>query len=114
MQFTIAALAAFVASTTALGINCRGGAFCTSNGAGGTLRNLKDIVDGISDRGRSYSTGQQIACSGSLCAFYQNGATGTAQQTSDFIQDLLNRKHQLTSNLRLIKADNSRWMQPLW
>ncbi|ATY60061.1 Killer toxin, Kp4 [Cordyceps militaris CM01] len=72
-----------------LGINCRGSGFCPSDGAAGNLINLKAIVDGIADRGRGYATGQQIACTGSLCAFFQNGASGTAGQASALLQQLL-------------------------
>ncbi|OAQ62343.1 killer toxin, Kp4 [Pochonia chlamydosporia 170] len=91
MKYSIlTSVAALAASTSALGINCRGSGLCPSDGAAGNLINLKAIVDNIQDRNRRYSTGQQIACTGSLCAFYQNGATGTAGQTSGFLQDLLN------------------------
>ncbi|KAL3963620.1 hypothetical protein ACCO45_000624 [Purpureocillium lilacinum] len=89
MKSTTAFIFALAASANALGINCRGSGLCPSDGAAGNLINLKAIVDGIQPRGRSYSTGQQIACTGSLCAFYQNGATGTAEQASGFMQALL-------------------------
>lgn len=90
MKFAIVtSLAAFVASSSALGINCRGSGFCPSDGAAGNLINLKAIVDGIQPRNRHYNTGQQIACTGSLCAYYQNGATGSAEQASGLMQALL-------------------------
>ncbi|GAB0136014.1 hypothetical protein EsDP_00004332 [Epichloe bromicola] len=82
-------LAALSVSVSGLGINCRGSGFCPSDGAAGNLINLKAIVDNIQPRNRRYNTGQQIACTGSLCAFYQSGATGTAEQTSGFLQQLL-------------------------
>lgn len=76
-------------SVSALGINCRGSGFCPSDGAAGNLINLKAIVDGIQDRGRHYDTGKQIACTGSLCAFYQKGASGNAGDVSRQLQQLL-------------------------
>ncbi|KHN97636.1 Killer toxin, Kp4 [Metarhizium album ARSEF 1941] len=87
MRYSIVISAA--APTAAPGINCRGSGLCPSDGAAGNLINLKAIVDGIQPRHRRYSTGQQIACTGTLCAFYQNGATGTARQTSGFPRALL-------------------------
>lgn len=106
MQFTLLSVAALAASVSGLGINCRGSGLCPSDGASGNVRrlpllaldyantrhqliNLKSIVDNISDRNRRYNTGQQIACTGSLCAFYQNGATGTANDASAQLQQLL-------------------------
>ncbi|KAK3181607.1 hypothetical protein K4F52_007162 [Lecanicillium sp. MT-2017a] len=80
---------ALITSTSALGINCRGSGLCPSDGAAGNLLNLKAIVDNIGDRNRHYDTGKQIACTGSLCAFYQNGASGTAARTSELLQQLL-------------------------
>lgn len=80
---------ALAATASALGINCRGSALCSSNGAAGNLINLKAIVDGIDDRDRSYGEGQQIACTGSICVYYQNGVGGTAGQASDLMQRLL-------------------------
>ncbi|KAJ6789040.1 hypothetical protein PWT90_08411 [Aphanocladium album] len=82
-------LSAISGSVLALGINCRGSGFCPSDGAAGNLINLKAIVDNIQDRGRHYNTGQQIACTGSLCVFYQNGASGTAGEASGQLQQLL-------------------------
>ena len=82
-------VAALAATASALGINCRGSGLCPSDGAPGNLINLKAIVDNIAQRDRHYDTGQQIACTGSLCAFYQNGASGTADQTSTFLGQLL-------------------------
>ncbi|OAA52154.1 Killer toxin, Kp4 [Cordyceps fumosorosea ARSEF 2679] len=75
-------------SVSALGINCRGSGLCPSDGAAGNLINLKAIVDGISDRNRHYNTGQQIACTGSLCTYFQNGASGTASDASELLQQL--------------------------
>ena len=89
MKFTAACIATLAASASALGINCRGSGFCPSDGAAGNLINLKAIVDNIQPRNRYYSTGQQIACTGSLCAFFQNGATGTAEQVMGYLKQLL-------------------------
>lgn len=88
--FTFVSLAAAALGLAdALGINCRGSGLCPSDGAAGNLINLKAIVDGIQDRGRHYNTGQQIACTGSLCTFFQNGASGNAGDASGLLQQLL-------------------------
>ncbi|KAK5990862.1 KP4 killer toxin [Cladobotryum mycophilum] len=85
----ITAVASLAVSSSALGINCRGSGFCPSDNASGNLINLKVLVDSIQPRDRSYGTGQQLACTGSICAFYQNTGSGTAGQASDLLQQLL-------------------------
>ncbi|KAK5993976.1 KP4 killer toxin [Cladobotryum mycophilum] len=89
MKFTLISLATFAVSTTALGINCRGSGWCPSDGAAGNLINLKYIVDGIQPRDRYYNNGQKVACTGSLCAFFQSGGSGTAGRASELLQELL-------------------------
>ncbi|KAK5994840.1 KP4 killer toxin [Cladobotryum mycophilum] len=92
MQFT--SLLLFVSGAVALGINCRGSGFCSINDA--VLQHLRDrvgvlIADG--GRDRHFNSGQQIACNhgsqGSICAFYQNGASGTAGNVYSQLQTLL-------------------------
>ncbi|PHH60620.1 hypothetical protein CDD81_1410 [Ophiocordyceps australis] len=90
LSITAAMATLRAAAVAGLGINCRGSGLCPSDGAAGNLLNLKAIVDNIQPRSRHYAPGQQIACTGSLCVFYQNGASGTAEQTSGFMQALLN------------------------
>lgn len=85
----IITLTSLVASAAALGINCRGSGFCPSNGAAGNIQSLKKVVDNIQPRHRFYNPGQQIACTGTLCAFYQNGASGTAEETSAWIARIM-------------------------
>ncbi|KAJ5126309.1 hypothetical protein N7526_008486 [Penicillium atrosanguineum] len=93
IKFTVASsLVLLIASTSAAGINCRGSGQCSLGTVGHTLVNIKDIVDRIQPRDRHYDTGQQIACAGSLCAFYQNGAGGTADDTSSYLQALIHHK----------------------
>ncbi|SPJ72614.1 related to KP4 killer toxin [Fusarium torulosum] len=88
MQYSmLTTLSALVTMTSALGINCRGSGFCP--GGAGNLINLKAIVDNIQPRDRHYETGQQVACTGDTCAFYQSGATGTADDVSWALQALL-------------------------
>ncbi|KAM4062183.1 kp4 domain-containing protein [Hirsutella rhossiliensis] len=90
MKLTIAThLAVLAASASALGINCRGSGLCPSDGAAGNLLNLKEIVDNIQPRNRNYKTGEQIACTGSLCVTYESGASNTADATSSYLQALL-------------------------
>ncbi|CAK7269827.1 hypothetical protein SEPCBS119000_003770 [Sporothrix epigloea] len=87
-------LATYIASATALGINCRGSTVCS-----GAENGLQTIHEQISDMvnsgngGRWFNEGDMIACygfqTGSICAFYQKGASGTAQQALDHVQKLL-------------------------
>ncbi|CAK7270436.1 hypothetical protein SEPCBS119000_004088 [Sporothrix epigloea] len=87
-------LAMYIASATALGINCRGSSFCTLGGA-----KITDVQGQIGDMialgygDRYFNSGDQIACAKgkyeSICAFFQNGAGGTAQQAFDYIQNLV-------------------------
>ncbi|EFX06550.1 killer toxin, kp4 [Grosmannia clavigera kw1407] len=89
LSVLVTAAAGLISSTAALGINCRGSGFC-SLGASGNLINLKALVDEISPRNRHYSTGEQIACSGDICAFFQKGASGSAEEASALLQKLRN------------------------
>lgn len=95
MQFS--SLTLFITSAAALGINCRGSGFCNFNDA--SMQVVHDqigIIVAEGGGGRRFNTGQQIACShgqqGSICAFYQSGASGTAQDAYGQIQGLLNHK----------------------
>ncbi|KAF5677112.1 killer toxin Kp4 [Fusarium circinatum] len=83
----ILSFCSLAATTSALGINCRGSFAC--GGGSGNLINLKSIVDNIQPRDRYYPAQQQIACTGDTCAFFQNGASGTAEQVSADLQALL-------------------------
>lgn len=61
-----------VATTvTALGINCRGSAFCDLGEAGGKLNQLIKKVERLPD-GKKTKPGAHIACVGHLCAFTEN------------------------------------------
>ncbi|KAJ5633222.1 kp4 domain-containing protein [Penicillium lividum] len=91
MKLTILGSAiALVASTSARGIHCGGSGLCHTDNAAGNLRNLHEIINNIEPRYRHYKTGEQIACTGSLCAFYAHGASGTADEASSYVQALLN------------------------
>ncbi|TQV90465.1 hypothetical protein V2A60_010455 [Cordyceps javanica] len=88
-------LSLFLTSATALGINCRGSGFCTINN-GASLQVVHDQVGNLVASGggdRRFNSGDQIACShgsqGSFCAFYQNGASGSAKDAYNQIQQLL-------------------------
>ncbi|PHH89085.1 hypothetical protein CDD83_6680 [Cordyceps sp. RAO-2017] len=83
-------LAALAATASGLGTNCHGSDACHSLAAAGNIQNLKAIVDNIQPRSRFYESGKQIACTGSLCAYYQNGAHGNVDQISRHLQALLN------------------------
>ncbi|TQV90463.1 Killer toxin, Kp4/SMK-like, core [Cordyceps javanica] len=84
----------FVSTATALGINCRGSGACNLNDA-----SLKEVLTQVrqiqaqGNGGHHYNTGVQLACSGgkysSICAFYQNGASGTADRAAELLQGLV-------------------------
>ncbi|EGX95195.1 Killer toxin, Kp4/SMK-like, core [Cordyceps militaris CM01] len=80
----------FLIGAAALGINCRGSGVCNFNDA--SLQVVHDqvgalIAGGGGDR-RFNSGGSQ----GSICAFYQNGASGTARDAYGQLQQLLDHK----------------------
>ncbi|CEJ80552.1 hypothetical protein VHEMI00728 [[Torrubiella] hemipterigena] len=89
MQFSLLSIAALASVAAAEGINCNGSALCKSSGVAGNLLNLKAIVDNIPDRNRHYDTAKQIACTGSICAYFQKGASGTAARASELLGQLL-------------------------
>lgn len=91
------AIAALAASTSALGINCKGSALCSATTDGGVAQQLKEYIDRI-DTSRYYNNGQQIACdkvqaiegSVTICAFLQNsnGAPGSSiKELAHYIPD---------------------------
>ena len=61
-------------SVTALGINCRGSAFCTLAQLGGSLTGVIELVGNISATDE-FAPGEHIACQGHLCAFTQKYAS---------------------------------------
>ncbi|OAQ83866.1 kp4 domain-containing protein [Purpureocillium lilacinum] len=92
MQFT--SILFFASSVAGLGINCRGSGVCSFNDA--SLTTVREqvgvlIADGGGDR--RFAEGQQISCShgsqGSVCAFYQSGASGSARDAYNQLQGLL-------------------------
>ncbi|KAM0437863.1 hypothetical protein ACHAPT_002228 [Fusarium lateritium] len=95
MKFsTVSALACLgmLQSAAAKGINCEGSALCADQK--GFLVKISDLItDNINgvDPNYHFSNGEQIACSGKLCAFLQktsNGASG--QEVRDAIVKLRN------------------------
>ncbi|PHH60619.1 hypothetical protein CDD81_1409 [Ophiocordyceps australis] len=84
-----------VSGAAALGINCRGSGFCSFNTASlQTVHDQVGVLVATGGRDRHFNSGQQIACShgsqGSVCAFYQSGASGSAQDAYGQLQQLLN------------------------
>lgn len=85
-----------VASTSALGINCRGSGLCASNK--GLLGEAQAQLRGM-DQNQKFSDGQHVTCvkssvtigNPSLCIFYQktNGRSWTVGQTVNYVQALL-------------------------
>ncbi|TWU73330.1 hypothetical protein ED733_004635 [Metarhizium rileyi] len=80
-----------VSSAAALGINCRGSGVCSFNSA--SMQVVHDQIGNLIAEGGG---DHQIACShgsqGSVCAFYQNGASGTARDAYKWVQGLLDHK----------------------
>ncbi|CEJ80553.1 hypothetical protein VHEMI00729 [[Torrubiella] hemipterigena] len=95
MQFSILSIAALISSVAAGGINCNGSGACKANDA-----KLSDILNQINqikaqgNGGHNYGTGIQLACAdgqyGPICAYYQKGASGTADRAAGLVQDLIN------------------------
>ncbi|KAJ6789039.1 hypothetical protein PWT90_08410 [Aphanocladium album] len=93
-MFAVATLLTFVSTATALGINCRGSGACNLNSA-----SLKEVLTQVrqiqaqGNGGHQYGSGVQLACSSgqyaSICAFYQNGASGTADRAAELLQGLV-------------------------
>ncbi|KAK9437838.1 killer toxin, Kp4/SMK-like, core [Metarhizium brunneum] len=87
----------FISSAAALGINCRGSGVCSFNDA--SLQVVHDQIGNLIAGGggdRHFNQGQQIACShgsqGSVCAFYQNGASGSARDAYGQVQGLIDHR----------------------
>ncbi|PHH60621.1 hypothetical protein CDD81_1411 [Ophiocordyceps australis] len=94
---SLALVASLIATASALGINCRGSGACNINDA--SLSDVLTQVRQIQARGQGghyYSTGVQLACAqgkyASICAFYQSGASGTADRAAELLQGLINHK----------------------
>ncbi|KAK8927694.1 KP4 killer toxin [Metarhizium anisopliae] len=94
---SLSIVATFVASAAALGINCRGSGGCTFNNA--KLSDVLTQVKQIQAQGNGnhhYNTAVQLACAqgqySSICAFYQNGASGTANDAAGQLQGLIDHK----------------------
>ncbi|KAK5993975.1 KP4 killer toxin [Cladobotryum mycophilum] len=73
----------FISGASALGINCRGSGFCMADENVSAQQVMDQIGILVAQGGgdRRFYSGQQVACNsgstGSICAFYQNGASGT-------------------------------------
>ncbi|OAQ83864.1 Killer toxin, Kp4/SMK-like, core [Purpureocillium lilacinum] len=91
---SVTAFAALISGATALGINCRGSGGCTFNDAklSDVLTQVKQI-QAQGNGGHHYAQGVQLACAqgqySSICAFYQNGASGTADRAAELLQGLI-------------------------
>ncbi|UNI16333.1 hypothetical protein JDV02_002771 [Purpureocillium takamizusanense] len=113
---TVTALAAFVSGAAALGINCRGSGGCTFNNA--KLSNVLTQVKQIQAQGNGrhhYGTGVQLACDqgqySSICAFYQNGASGTADRAAELLQGLID--HGYETSLKTMKVTTDKYAELL-
>ncbi|KAK5990861.1 KP4 killer toxin [Cladobotryum mycophilum] len=95
MQFS--SVLFFISGAAALGINCRGSFMCNAS-EGISLQTVHDQIGVLvaNNADRHFNTGEQIACShgsqGSICAFFQSGASGSARDAYNFAQQLLDHK----------------------
>ncbi|EWG41398.1 hypothetical protein FVEG_03525 [Fusarium verticillioides 7600] len=88
------AISALLSTASALGINCRGSGFCNINNA--SLNDVLTQAKQLVARGQGdhfWPEHVQIACAsgqyGSICAFFQNGASGTTTRAIDLIQGII-------------------------
>ena len=79
-------LLALAAPALAISPVCRGSTKCL--GTPGSTQGVKNLVDTINPRDKSFSPGATIACDGNKCAFF-NVQGGTAQQASNALQRLI-------------------------
>ncbi|CEJ80551.1 hypothetical protein VHEMI00727 [[Torrubiella] hemipterigena] len=105
MQFSLLSIAALATTAAAGGINCNGSGYCKIN-PGASLQMVHDQVGNLIAAGggdRHFNGGENIACShgsmGSVCAFYQNGASGSAKDAYKQLQDLMNHGCKLCGSI---------------
>ncbi|KAF4336668.1 killer toxin Kp4 SMK-like core [Fusarium beomiforme] len=99
-------------SVAGLGINCRGSGLCNLS-FGPSIQNIQDqignmIADGQGDR--FFGDGAQIACTsgdaGSICAFYQSGASGTANDAFHQMQEIIDHGCKLCGSVPTQPGNN--------
>ncbi|KAH7263802.1 killer toxin Kp4/SMK [Fusarium tricinctum] len=102
----------FTSAVAGLGINCRGSGFCDLT-FGSSIQDIQDqvgiiVADGQGDR--HFDTGAQIACTqgnqGSICAFYQSGASGSAKDAFGHIQQIIDHKCSLCGSVPTQEGNN--------
>ncbi|KAL4722229.1 hypothetical protein ACLX1H_011008 [Fusarium chlamydosporum] len=93
MQFLFT-ISSIISMASALGINCRGSGFCNINDA--SLNNVLTQAKQLQARGQgghNWAEHVQIACAsgqyGSICAFFQSGASGTTDRAVELIQGII-------------------------
>ncbi|KAM0266214.1 hypothetical protein ACHAPA_007216 [Fusarium lateritium] len=93
-MYNLLTITTLVSAASALGINCRGSGWCDINSA--SLNNLLTKAKQLQARGLGdhyWGEGVQIACSGgqwgSICAFFQSGASGNTDRAVQLIQGIL-------------------------
>lgn len=106
--FAISASALLIGQTTALGINCRGSGFCSSDDTSNAVKTIASFIMQEIETCRTYSNGEHIACitdgniidpNGGFCAFLQgtaSGASGLAIQ--DLVTALADRTDDVCNN----------------
>ncbi|KAM0189140.1 hypothetical protein ACHAPI_010158 [Fusarium lateritium] len=102
----------FASAVAGLGINCRGSGFCDLT-FDASIQDVQDqigilVADGQGDR--HFDTGAQIACThgsqGSICAFYQSGASGSARDAFGHIQQIIDHKCSLCGSVPTQPGNN--------
>ncbi|KJK85797.1 hypothetical protein H633G_10355 [Metarhizium anisopliae BRIP 53284] len=82
----------FISSAAALGINCRGSGVCSFNDA--SLQVVHDQIGNLIAGGggdRHFNQGRKSPHD-DVCAFYQNGASGSARDAYGQVQGLIDHK----------------------
>ncbi|KAF4445487.1 Killer toxin, Kp4/SMK-like, core [Fusarium austroafricanum] len=91
------AITTLLSSASALGINCRGSGACNFNDASlDTVLTQAKQLQANGQGGHNWAEHVQIACSkgqwGSVCAFFQSGASGTTDRVVELLQGLKDHK----------------------
>ncbi|KAG5659119.1 hypothetical protein KAF25_000321 [Fusarium avenaceum] len=93
-MYTFLTITTLLSAASALGINCRGSGWCNINSA--SLNNVLTKAKQLQARGQGdhhWGEGVQIACSGgqwgSICAFFQSGASGNTDRAVELVQGIL-------------------------
>lgn len=101
LQFLISLsiLLTLVCRTYSLGINCRGSVLCA--GTGILTQEVLELLNTI-DGDRWAEDGQQIACYGFLCAFYQYSNGGSVARAQELAHEIVHHGNKSDSSSLLL------------